>query len=60
VILTATGAAKAAAVRSALRDPDDPHRIPAQLVRPSDRISWVVDQEAAAELLRDAKLAGAQ
>ena len=35
--------------------PDDPERVPAQLVRPSDRITWFVDRAAAAELLRDAR-----
>jgi 6-phosphogluconolactonase len=59
VILTATGAAKAATVAMALRGSEDPHRVPAHLVRPSERVTWVIDKEAAAELLRDARPAGA-
>ncbi|HLY37641.1 MAG TPA: 6-phosphogluconolactonase [Candidatus Binatia bacterium] len=55
VIVAVTGEAKAAPVVAALRPPDDPTRVPAQLVRPSDRISWFVDRAAAAELLRDAR-----
>jgi len=54
VILTATGGAKAAAVAAALNGADDPARVPARLVRPSDRVAWVVDEEAAADLLRNA------
>jgi 6-phosphogluconolactonase len=59
VILTATGAAKAPTVALALRGPEDPHRVPAHLIRPSERVSWVIDKEAAAELLRDARPAEA-
>jgi 6-phosphogluconolactonase len=55
VILTITGDDKAKAVAAALRDPVDPTRVPAALVRPSDRVAWIVDRAAAAELLRDAK-----
>lgn len=55
VIVTVTGDAKAEAVAAALREPTDPIRMPAQLVRPGERISWVVDRAAAAALLRDAR-----
>jgi 6-phosphogluconolactonase len=54
VIVTATGEAKAGAVAAALREPVDPVRVPAQLVRPSERVSWIVDRAAAGLLLRDA------
>jgi 6-phosphogluconolactonase len=59
VIVTATGSPKAAIVATALRGAEDPRRVPAHLVRPSDRVSWVVDKEAAADLLRDAQPAEA-
>jgi 6-phosphogluconolactonase len=55
IVVTATGDAKAQAVAKALREPADPARVPAQLVRPSDRVSWIVDRAAAEVLLRDAQ-----
>ena len=55
VIVTVTGDDKADAVAAALRDPVDPGRVPAQLVRPSERVSWIVDRAAAGRLLRDAE-----
>jgi 6-phosphogluconolactonase len=55
VVVTVTGGEKAPAVAAAMRDPLDPGRIPAQLVRPSERVTWIVDRAAAAELLRDAR-----
>ena len=55
VAVVTTGAAKAGPVAAALRGPDDPQRIPAQLVRPSPRVRWIIDRAAAAELLRDAR-----
>ena len=55
VIVTVTGDEKAAVVAAALRDPVDPARVPAQLVRPGERVTWIVDRAAAAELLRDAR-----
>jgi 6-phosphogluconolactonase len=55
VIVAVTGDDKARAVAAALRDPVDPAQVPAALVRPSDRVAWVVDRAAAADLLRDAK-----
>src|SRR4029077_6116097 len=55
VIVTATGATRAAAVASALRDPTDVMRRPAQAILPSDTVSWFVDRAAAETLLRDAQ-----
>jgi len=55
VIVTATGATRAAAVASALRDPTDVKRRPAQAILPSDTVSWFVDRAAAETLLRDAQ-----
>jgi 6-phosphogluconolactonase len=54
VLVTVAGEKKAAIVRDALRPPDTPTRVPAQLVRPSERVTWIVDRAAAGELLRDA------
>jgi 6-phosphogluconolactonase len=59
VIVVAAGDAVAHAVAAALRDPVDPTRLPAQLVRPADSVRWIVDRAAAAELLREAKPAEA-
>ena len=55
VIVTATGATRAAAVAAALRDPTDVTRRPAQAILPSDTVSWFVDRAAADALLRDAQ-----
>ncbi len=55
VIVTVVGAAKAAAVAATMRDPADPERVPAHLVRPSETVTWVVDRAAAAVLLEDAR-----
>jgi 6-phosphogluconolactonase len=55
VIVTATGAPRAAAVASALRDPVDVVRRPAQAILPSDGVTWFVDRAAADTLLRDAR-----
>jgi 6-phosphogluconolactonase len=55
VVVTAAGDDKARAVAAALRDPIDADRHPAQLVRPSERVTWIVDRAAAGELLRDAR-----
>lgn len=60
VVVTVTGAAKAAVLAAALRDPADPMRVPAALVRPSERVSWVVDEAAAGTLLVDARPASSQ
>lgn len=58
-IVTLTGGDKASAVALALRGPEDVRRVPAHLVRPSESVAWVLDKEAAAELLRDARPAEA-
>jgi len=55
VIVTAVGAEKAAAVEAALADGADPARVPAALVRPSERVTWIVDRAAASVLLRAAR-----
>jgi 6-phosphogluconolactonase len=55
VIVTVSGDEKAGVVAAALRDPVDPSHVPAQLVRPSERVTWIVDRAAAATLLRDAR-----
>jgi 6-phosphogluconolactonase len=54
VIVTVTGDAKAPVVAAAMRE-SDAHRLPARLVRPGERVTWVIDRAAAAELLRDAR-----
>jgi 6-phosphogluconolactonase len=51
VIVTVVGDAKAAVVAATMRGEG---RLPAQLVMPSDRVTWVLDRAAAADLLRDA------
>jgi 6-phosphogluconolactonase len=55
VVLTATGSTRAAALASALREPIDPVRRPAQAVLPSPTATWFVDRAAAEPLLRDAR-----
>ncbi|HEY3190763.1 MAG TPA: 6-phosphogluconolactonase [Solirubrobacteraceae bacterium] len=55
VVVVVAGAQKARPVAAALRGPEDPARVPAQLVRPSSRVRWVIDRAAAGELLRDAR-----
>jgi 6-phosphogluconolactonase len=55
VVLTATGATRAAALAAALREPVDPGRRPAQAVLPSPTATWFVDRAAAEPLLRDAR-----
>jgi 6-phosphogluconolactonase len=55
VLVTATGEEKARALASVLTAPDDPERLPAQLVRPSATVAWCVDRAAAAELVRSAR-----
>lgn len=54
VIVVVAGPEKAEPVARVLRAPDDPTRIPAQLVRPSPTVTWCLDLAAAQELLRDA------
>ena len=60
IVVTVTGDDKAAVVAAAMREPVPPERCPAQLVRPDERVSWVVDRAAAAELLRDARPASGE
>jgi 6-phosphogluconolactonase/glucosamine-6-phosphate isomerase/deaminase len=61
VIVSATGAERAAAVVATLREPVDPVRRPAQAVLPSATASWFADRAAVEPLLRDARpAAGAQ
>jgi 6-phosphogluconolactonase len=55
VVVVVTGDAKAEAMAAAFRDPPDPERLPAHLVRPSATVEWVVDQAAAAVLIREAR-----
>ena len=55
VVVVVTGAAKARALAAALNGPEDVRRVPAQLVRPSSRVRWLIDRAAAGELLRDAR-----
>jgi 6-phosphogluconolactonase len=55
VVVVVTGDAKAEAMAAAFRDPPDPERVPVHLVRPSATVEWVVDQAAAAVLIRDAR-----
>ena len=58
VMFLVAGPDKAAVLRDVLEGPHDPHRLPAQLVRPEDGddLTWLVD-EAAASLL-SARLKG--
>jgi 6-phosphogluconolactonase len=60
VIVTVTGDNKARALAGALTEPEAPERVPAHLVRPSERVAWIVDRAAAATLLRDARPAAAE
>ena len=55
VVVTATGATRAAALAAALREPVDPVRRPAQAVLPSPAATWFADRAAAEPLLRDAR-----
>jgi 6-phosphogluconolactonase len=55
VIVTAVGEESAGAVAAAVVDGTDPARVPAALVRPSARVTWIVDRAAAQLLLRDAR-----
>jgi 6-phosphogluconolactonase len=55
VLVVAVGSEVAAALAATMRDPFAPERCPAQLVRPSATVTWVVDRAAAACLLEDAR-----
>ena len=57
-VVIATGTQRSAAVAQALRAPADAGQ-PAQLVLPGERVDWILDRAAAAELLRDARPAPA-
>lgn len=57
VIVTVVGDAKAAMVAATLRGG---RPLPAQLAMPSERVTWVIDRAAAADLLRDARPAPAE
>jgi 6-phosphogluconolactonase len=54
VIVTVTGDGKAAVVAEAMRT-GEARELPARLVQPSERVTWVIDRAAAAELLRGAR-----
>jgi 6-phosphogluconolactonase len=55
VVVTAVGPDVAAAVRAALREGTGP----AATTPPSERVAWIVDRDAAGELLKDARLVDA-
>jgi len=51
VVFLVTGSSKAHVLHEVLEGPSDPHRLPAQLIRPADgELLWLVDREAAALL----------
>ncbi|MFL6229960.1 MAG: 6-phosphogluconolactonase [Pyrinomonadaceae bacterium] len=51
VVFVVAGAGKAERLREVIEGARDPHRLPAQLVRPSDgSLEWFVDRAAAAKL----------
>lgn len=51
VIFLVSGADKAERVRAALREPTDPHELPARLIQPPDGgVTWMLDAAAAAAL----------
>jgi 6-phosphogluconolactonase len=54
VIVAVAGDTKAAPLAAVMQDSVDPNHLPAQLVRPSARVTWVVDRAAAATLLKSA------
>src|SRR5260370_830805 len=60
VIVTAVGGEKAAAVAAAVADGADPAGVPAALVHPSERVTWIIDRAAASALLREARPAPPQ
>jgi 6-phosphogluconolactonase len=55
LIVVAVGGEKAAAVAAAVADGADPAVVPAALVRPCERVTWIVDRAAASVLLRAAQ-----
>lgn len=51
VVITVTGAGKAAALRAIMQEPYDPRQRPAQVLRTlADRVTWLVDPAAASLL----------
>ena len=51
VVFVVSGDAKAAIVRKVLESPDQQHKLPAQLIVPTDgRVHWLLDAPAAADL----------
>jgi 6-phosphogluconolactonase len=51
VVFLVSGSGKARILRNVLQEAPDPHRIPAQLIKPADgRLLWLVDREAASLL----------
>jgi 6-phosphogluconolactonase len=55
VAFLVTGAGKAQVLHEVIEGPSDPHRLPAQLIKPtSGELLWLVDEEAAAALQREA------
>jgi 6-phosphogluconolactonase len=55
VAFLVSGAGKAGVLREVLEGPIDPHRLPAQLIRPSHgELHWLVDQDTGALLTRKA------
>jgi 6-phosphogluconolactonase len=59
VVFLVAGAAKAAVLREVLEGPQDPTRLPAQLIRPGDgELRWLVDRTAARLLECPKRLGG--
>jgi 6-phosphogluconolactonase len=55
VAFLVAGADKAQVLHEVIEGPSDPHRLPAQLIRPiGGELAWLVDKEAAAALQREA------
>jgi 6-phosphogluconolactonase len=51
VVFLVSGASKADTLRQVLEGPDDPERLPSQLIRPRPgSLLWLVDRAAAADL----------
>jgi 6-phosphogluconolactonase len=54
VLFVVAGTDKAVPLAEVLEGPPDPHRLPAQLIKPDGRLVWFVDRLAAAKLTRSA------
>ena len=51
IVFLVSGAGKASVVKEVLSGPNDPRRLPAQLIRPDDgTLAWMLDKAAAAQL----------